>query len=182
MSDVLPKSSPDAAARCIIPPMPDSMSAVFQPAIDMYSSASPASFAVNLVVPPISLAFAVSCSISPCVAPEIALTLDIWASNSPPMSADFLITAAEAPAAAALTAKTVLNAALNPFAIGCAFCPKSESVRSAASICSFENRELSPISRSFLFVSPSSRSVSLSSASALLREISQFFVCFSAVE
>ena len=38
MSDVVAKSSPDAAARFMIPSIPFSMSSVFQPAIAMYSS------------------------------------------------------------------------------------------------------------------------------------------------
>ena len=33
MSDVVARSSPDAAARLMIPSMPDSISSVFQPAI-----------------------------------------------------------------------------------------------------------------------------------------------------
>ena len=36
MSEVVAKSSPDAAARFIIPSIPSSMSSVFQPAIAIY--------------------------------------------------------------------------------------------------------------------------------------------------
>ena len=77
MSETVPNSSPEAAARFITPASPFIMSEVPQPAIAIYSRASPASTAVNFVVAPISLARAVKSSISPADAPEIALTVDI---------------------------------------------------------------------------------------------------------
>ena len=82
MSDVAAKSSPDAAARFIIPAMPSVISAVFQPAIAIYFIASALSLAENAVVAPISFAFAVSFAISSPLAPEIAPTSDIAASKS----------------------------------------------------------------------------------------------------
>ena len=56
ISDVLPNSSPEAAARAIIPSIPSSISSVFQPAIAIYLRASAASEAENFVVAPISRA------------------------------------------------------------------------------------------------------------------------------
>ena len=82
MSEVVPSSSPDAAARFMIPLIPLSMSSVFHPAIPMYSNACPASVAEYLLVAPISRAFSLSWSNSSPVAPEIALTLDICVSKS----------------------------------------------------------------------------------------------------
>ena len=60
------------------------MACVFQPAMAMYLSASADSVALNLVLAPISLAFAVRASSSAPVAPEIAATSDIPASKSEP--------------------------------------------------------------------------------------------------
>ena len=108
MSDVAAKSSPDAAARFIIPAIPSIISAVFQPAIAIYCIASALSLAENAVVAPICCAFAfkmfiaVSVMFSPslkdspispafCImpdisssatAPAIAPTFDIDASKS----------------------------------------------------------------------------------------------------
>ena len=82
MSEVVPRSSPDAAARFMMPSTPSSMSFVFQPAMAMYSKADPASEAENFVFAPISRALSRrSCRSSP-VAPEIACTFDICASKS----------------------------------------------------------------------------------------------------
>ena len=75
ISEVLASSSPDAAARFIIPSTPLSISSVFQPAIAMYSIAFPASVAENWVLIPISLAFSPSLSIAVSLDPEIAWTV-----------------------------------------------------------------------------------------------------------
>ena len=56
ISDVVPSSSPDAAARLMIPSIPLSISSVFQPAIAIYSNASPDSVAEYFVCLPISRA------------------------------------------------------------------------------------------------------------------------------
>ena len=60
MSEVVPRFSPEAAARFMIPSIPLSMSPVFHPAMAMYLKASADSVAVNLVVAPMYLAFSVS--------------------------------------------------------------------------------------------------------------------------
>ena len=60
ISLVVARSSPDAAARFIIPSIPFSMSSVFQPAIAIYSNACALSVAENLVFAPISFAFSVN--------------------------------------------------------------------------------------------------------------------------
>ena len=96
MSEVLPRSSPEAAARLRMPSMPSSMSPVFQPAMAMYSKPCAASVALNLVSEPISLAFARSASKSSPVAPEMAPTLLISSSKSA-----VVLTATPRPAAAA---------------------------------------------------------------------------------
>ena len=101
MSDTLPRSSPDAAARFIIPGSPFSMSWVFQPAIAIYSKPCPASSAVNWVVSPIFLAKAFSFSISAAEAWEIACTVLICCSNPIPTIVDAPINPAT-PAAATL--------------------------------------------------------------------------------
>ena len=82
MSEVVAKSSPEAAARSMIPSIPDSMSSVFQPAMAMYSKAAPASEAENLVFAPISRALARRSSNSFPAAPLIAATLLICSSKS----------------------------------------------------------------------------------------------------
>ena len=82
MSDVVARSSPDAAARCMMPSMPESMSPVFQPAIAMYDMASAASDALNLVFSPISRALSRRACRSSPVAPEIAATLAMALSKS----------------------------------------------------------------------------------------------------
>ena len=60
ISDVVARSSPDAAARFMIPSIPLSISLVFQPAIAMYSIACADSVAENFVLAPISLALSVN--------------------------------------------------------------------------------------------------------------------------
>ena len=82
MSETCPKSSPDAAARFIMPGKPPNIWSVFQPAIAIYSRAFPASTAVNFVVAPMCFASSESRFISSADALEMALTVDIWASNS----------------------------------------------------------------------------------------------------
>ena len=82
MSEVVARSSPEAAARLMMPSIPSSISSVFQPAMAMYSKASPASIAENLVLAPISRALSRRSSNCSPVAPEMACTLLIWASKS----------------------------------------------------------------------------------------------------
>ena len=72
ISEVVARSSPDAAARLIMPSIPSSISPVFQPAMAMYSKAAPASEAENLVFAPISRALSRRSSNSSPVAPEMA--------------------------------------------------------------------------------------------------------------
>ena len=81
MSEAVPKSIADAAARFRMPPMPSSMSSVFQPASAIYSNASPASVAEYFVSRPHCLADSVSLSVSSAVAPLIACTFDICCSK-----------------------------------------------------------------------------------------------------
>ena len=64
ISEVVAKSSPDAAARLMIPSIPFSISSVFHPAIAIYSNAAADSVAENFVVEPISFALSVSFSSS----------------------------------------------------------------------------------------------------------------------
>ena len=110
ISDVWARSAPDAAARFIIPSIPDTISVVFQPAIAMYSIAFAASVAEKAVVAPICLAF-VSKSVKSCpVAPEIDATDDIAASKLDPT----FTAAAVAPATAVPAAVTP---AATPFVI-----------------------------------------------------------------
>ena len=84
ISDTEAKSSPDAAAKFIIPSIPFSISPVFHPAIAIYCMASALSVAENFVLDPISLAFSVSFLRSSPVAPDIAETLDIPSSKLEP--------------------------------------------------------------------------------------------------
>ena len=86
ISDVVAKSSPDAAARFMIPSIPFSISPVFHPAIAMYCIASADSVALNFVFAPISLALSVKAARSSPDAPEIACTFDIPDSKFMPMS------------------------------------------------------------------------------------------------
>ena len=82
MSEVVARSSPDAAARFIMPSRPSIMSCVFHPAIAMYCIPCAASDALNFVFEPISRALSRSESMSSPVAPEIAATFDISESKS----------------------------------------------------------------------------------------------------
>ena len=82
ISDVVARSSPEAAARFMIPSIPPSMSSVFQPAIAMYSIVAAASVAENLVFAPISRALSRRASRSSPVAPEMAATLLMPSSKS----------------------------------------------------------------------------------------------------
>ena len=61
ISLVVARSSPDAAARFMIPSILVSISPVFQPAIAIYWNASALSVAENFVLAPISFAFSASC-------------------------------------------------------------------------------------------------------------------------
>ena len=72
MSDTVPRSSPEAAAKFITPDNPETIWFVFHPAIAMYLSAVADSVAENFVVAPICFAFADSFSRSFPDAPEIA--------------------------------------------------------------------------------------------------------------
>ena len=111
ISEVVAKSSPDAAARFIIPSKPFSISSVFQPAIAMYCKASADSEALNLVVAPISFALSVNAFRSSPVAPEIAATFDMEASKSEPT---FTEAAPIAPIAVAVPAR-MAPVAFKPF-------------------------------------------------------------------
>ena len=82
MSDVVARSSPEAAARLMMPSIPETISPVFQPAMAIYSKAEAASVAENLVLAPISRAFVRRASRSSPVAPEMADTLDMPSSKS----------------------------------------------------------------------------------------------------
>ena len=53
ISEVIARSSPDAAAKFIIPAIPPIMSSVFQPAIPIYLNACADSKALNFVSAPI---------------------------------------------------------------------------------------------------------------------------------
>ena len=106
ISEVDARSSPDAAARFMIPGRPATISFAFQPAMAMYSSACPASVAENCVVRPISWAAAFNMSISDREAWEIACTVLICFSNEPPYPKD-TATAALIPAAAAFADFTI---------------------------------------------------------------------------
>ena len=99
ISEVVARSSPDAAARFMMPSMPPSISSVFQPAMAMNSMAEAASDAENFVLAPISRAFSRSLSKSSPVAPEMAETLLISASKS----AATLTAAVPSPVTAAVT-------------------------------------------------------------------------------
>ena len=101
ISETIARSSPDAAAKFMIPDIPCVMSAVFQPAIAMYSSALPASVALNTVLIPISLAFSLRISSCASLDPLIACTVFICASKLDPITV-------AAPASPAVTLATTL--------------------------------------------------------------------------
>ena len=121
ISDTVARFSPEAAARFITPSMPAIICSLFHPAIAMYSMASPASTAEYFVVAPISRAFSRKASNSVCVAPEIALTLDICESNSEVV----LITAAPRAATAAVTGRNFSPTDVMELPISCSFLPFS---------------------------------------------------------
>ena len=113
ISEVVARSSPEAAARFIIPSIPSSISAVFHPAIAIYEKASADSVAENLVFAPISFALFVNASNSDPVAPEIASTLDMADSKlAPALTAAVPIptTAVAAPPMIAVVAFIALEA------------------------------------------------------------------------
>ena len=112
ISEVVPSSSPEAAAKSIIPFVPASISFVFQPAMAIYSMASPDCVAVKTVVAPICSAFAVKASKSDPVAPDIAFTVDIWLSKSIPTLTDAAVAVAIAAAATLAVFATAENAAV----------------------------------------------------------------------
>ena len=114
MSEVVARSSPEAAARLMIPPIPSSISPVFQPAIAMYPMASAASEAENCVVAPISFALFLKASRSLPVAPEIAATFDIDASKSMPVFTDATPKPATAVVVAARAAAPIFPTAVKP--------------------------------------------------------------------
>ena len=84
ISDTVPRSSSDAAARFIIPSIPSIICPAFQPAIAIYSIAFPDSVAENFVSLPIFLAVSFSFIISLLVALDIAPTALICFSKSLP--------------------------------------------------------------------------------------------------
>ena len=116
ISEVVAKSSPDAAARCMMPSMPFSISSVFQPAIAIYSNAAADSVAENFVEAPISFAFSVRSARSFPDAPDIAATFDIPLSKSDPT----LMAAAPSPPIAAAAPFIMSAVACIPF---CAISP-----------------------------------------------------------
>ena len=101
ISDVVARSSPEAAARFMMPSIPFSMSSVFHPAIAIYFMASAASDAENLVFAPISFALSDSFCSSVPVEPETAETFAIASSKEAPVSTMFFPAAAATPATAA---------------------------------------------------------------------------------
>ena len=124
----------------MIPDMPSTISEDSQPAIAIYSIAWPASVAENCVVAPISLAFASSAASSFPVAPEMAATVDIWASNSFPTLVEAATTPAIAVPAAAIPAAVSFAAppATLPSVAICLFTfpmalPKDEAILPAIS-------------------------------------------------
>ncbi len=150
----------------MIPSIPWIMSAPFQPAIAIYSIAWPASDAENCVVAPICLAFAsnmfidVSVALEPSLKaspislaafttaarssfatfPEMAATVDIWASNSFPTLVEAATTPAIAVPAAAIPAAVSFAAppATLPSVAICLFTfpmalPKDEAILPAIS-------------------------------------------------
>ena len=114
ISDVVARSSPDAAARFIIPSMPSSISPVFQPAIAIYPMASAASEAENFVLDPISFALDLNASRSSPVAPEIAATLDMDESKSILVLTDARPNPATAVVVAARAAAPILPTVARP--------------------------------------------------------------------
>ena len=139
MSDTVARFSPDAAARFMTPSIPASICSLSQPAIAMYSIASPASLAEYLVVAPISRALSRKESNCFSVAPEMALTLDIWESNS----AVVLTTAVPRAATAAVTGRNFSPADVMELPISLSFAPF------AARSCSLEPASLLCFSRDF---------------------------------
>ncbi len=121
------------------------MSWVFHPAIAMYCNASADSVALNLVVAPISLALSVNFLMSSPVAPLIACTLDIPASNFIPTLAE----ASPTPATAVVVSKKVLFIVDNPC---CAFLLNSPIPFSAPLVSIFVSIMIRP---SAIFSPPS---------------------------
>ena len=115
ISEVLARSAPEAAAKFIIPSIPEVISWVFQPAIAIYSIALAASVAENAVVAPICLALLSSAVKSAPVAPDIEATEDIAASKLEPTFMDAAAAPATAVPAAATPAATPFVTAVIPF-------------------------------------------------------------------
>ena len=128
ISEVVARSSPEAAARFMIPSMPFSMSPVFHPAMAMYSIAEAASDAENFVFAPISRAFARSWSKSSPVAPEMAETLLISESKS----AAVFTAAVPRPVTAAVTGRNFLPTFSTEDPMFWSFSPASSILASVA--------------------------------------------------
>ena len=127
MSDAFANSIPDAAARFRTPSIPDSMLSVDQPASDMYLNALATSVAENFVDAPSAFAFVlIESSCSP-VAPEIAATSLIAASNSDPTSTAYLAASfvaspiARTPTVIASPSRFALSTSVNVPAFSVAF-------------------------------------------------------------
>ena len=153
ISDTVPNSSPEAAARFIMPSIPFSISSAFQPAIAIYSIALPASVAENTVFAPISLAFSESFFMSSEFAFEIAPTVLICFSKSEPT----LVEAPTTPATAVAPTFTAFATALKVLSATFSIFPK-------------------PLSRSLNAVPNCDRMLLFVLAAALAMSCNSFFV------
>ena len=113
ISALLAKSSPEAAAKFSIPGIASMISEVVKPAAARFSMPCAASEAEKAVSAPSWIACFFSFSNSSPVAPEIALTRDIWASKSDPT----FIAAVEIPPSAADVPVIAAVVTFNPFAV-----------------------------------------------------------------
>ena len=109
MSELLAKSSPDAAAKSRSPGIASIVSAVVNPAAARFSIPSAACDAENDVSAPSSIACAFNFSNSSPVAPEIAFTRDICDSKSAPVLAAAVATPASAVAVPVIAAAATFN-------------------------------------------------------------------------
>ena len=196
ISDVVARSSPDAAARFIIPGRPSYICCASHPAIAMYPMASPASFAENFVCAPISLARSRNLSMSSADDPDIAATLDMELSKS----AAVFTAAVPSPVTAAVTGSIfspadVSDSPIFPdvseisasfadpdptsFSSDCRLCSVSMIVLFRASYCSWDTFP----SWNFCCTSPSSffRSSSFSFVFPISSDSALCFCCNSSV-
>ena len=109
MSELLAKSSPDAAAKSRSPGIASIVSVVVNPAAARFSIPSAACDAENDVSAPSSIACAFNFSNSSPVAPEIAFTRDICDSKSAPVLAAAVATPASAVAVPVIAAAATFN-------------------------------------------------------------------------